>query len=106
MALTSFTFGKVGHNVGGGSMPALVVDGTTQTTENIAPVAGNTQTTATASTVMGGLCGCRVTTDTNVYVSFGSNPNATSDTSRVLVLANQVEYFFILSGYKAAAATA
>lgn len=103
MAITSFTFGKVGYVGGGGVIPALVVDGTL-TTESKTP-SGSNQTTTAVATSAGGASGVRVVTDTSVYVSFGAAPNATSDGGRILILANQSEYFMLPAGYKAAVAT-
>jgi hypothetical protein len=48
---------------------------------------------------------CRVATDTAIYVSFGSAPNAGTDTIRFYMPANTVEYFRITSGSKGACIT-
>jgi hypothetical protein len=45
---------------------------------------------------------CRVATDTAVYVSFGTAPNATSDAGRVFMPAGVTEYFRVGAGYKGA----
>lgn len=103
MALTSFTFGRFGAATGDGLIPALVADDDL-VTEDVATAATNGQTTATAPHV-GGPAICRVATDTTCYVSFGANPDATTDAGRVLMLANTVEHFIVPAGVKGAAAT-
>jgi hypothetical protein len=47
----------------------------------------------------------RIATDTQIYVSFGIAPNASSDAERFLVPAGAVEYFYVKDGDKAAVVT-
>lgn len=103
MALTSFSFGKVGYTSGGGVIPALIVDGDL-VTEDIAPTGTTASTTAVAPEI-GSLAACRVMTDTSVYISFGTAPNAGTDTNRILLLANQTITVLMPAGYKGAAIT-
>jgi len=71
--------------------------------ETETPSGSNAATTAAATASQGF---CRVATDTLVYVSFGSAPNAGTDTLRFLCPANSVSIFRVSSGDKAAVITA
>lgn len=71
--------------------------------ESMTP-AGASAATTIAST--SGQSVCRVATDTQVMVSFGAAPNATSDAIKFLIPAGAVEYFVVQTGWKAAAVTA
>ncbi len=96
MALTQFAFCAIDGNV-----PA--VDARNSSVEVKTPSGSSAATTAAAdrdSTL------CRVSTDTMVYVSFGSAPNATSDTVKFLVQAGATEYFRVRYQDKAAVVTA
>lgn len=92
MAATQFVFCAVNADI-----PAVFTEGATVETET--PSGSNAATTAasTASQTF-----CRVTTDTDVYVSFGAAPDASSDTIRFLLLAGNTEYFRIPAGSKGA----
>ena len=104
MALTHFTFGRADASFGGALTPAMIAG--TFSAEGIAPTGSNQQTTATAPTG-GSIKVCRVSTDTAVYVAFGSSPNAvTGTTARVYVPANAIEYFVVNASDKAAVVTA
>lgn len=96
MALCQFAFCSITNDA-----PAAHVTGAT--CENMTPTATSAPTTASSA---GGQSTCRVATDTAIYVSFGTAPNATSDTVRFLVPAGAVEYFRVQGGYKAAAVLA
>lgn len=95
MALTQFAFGMVNAD-----LPTMFNTGAT--VESEAPSGSNVATTAAATA---GQSICRVATDTAVYVSFGSAPNATSDTIRFFLPANSIEYFRVSVGDKAAVVT-
>ena len=92
MALTQFVFCAVNADI-----PAAFAEGATVETET--PSGSNAATTAAASASQPF---CRVTTDTDVYVSFGVAPNAGTDTVRFLLLAGSTEYFRVRSGAKGA----
>lgn len=101
---TQVTFCRVGVFAFGGVIPALHT-GHKEVSETITASGSNQQTTATMPD-LGGVQGfVRVATDTAIYVSFGTNPNATTDTARLMVPANAVEYFAVAAGAKAAVAT-
>ena len=96
MAITQFCFGALD-----GTSPTI--DARNSIVETKAPTASSSATTAAAdkdSTL------CRVSTDTAVYVSFGSAPNATSDTIKFFVPAGAIEYFRVRYNDKAAVVTA
>jgi hypothetical protein len=100
MAITQFAFGLAPNTE---AFQALDVDSVTA--ESIAPTTSNAATTAVAPSAIGTRKPlCRVATDTTVYVSFGSAPNATSDAKRFLCPAG-VSFFFVKKGDKAAVAT-
>lgn len=106
MAKTQIAFGFVLNNQDATSAPAMLR--TPATCEDITPSGTNAVTTKTAD---GGRfdgdhqpC-CRVATDTQIYVSFGAAPNATSDAERFLVPAGAIEYFYVKDGDKAAVVT-
>lgn len=92
MAIAQFNFGSLE-----GAFPALYVGGTVTEAETIS--GANAATTAAAT---GSQNVCRVVCDTASYVSFGSAPNAGTDTVRFYMPANVVEYFRVKSGDKAA----
>jgi len=102
MALTHFAFSRGGYLGAGGIMPALDFDDIVS--EGIAPSGSNQQTTAEAPNV-GQRPLCLVSTDTAVYVAFGSSPNATTAASRVFVPANAVVGIICNVGDKAAVVT-
>lgn len=93
MPVCQFTFGQMNAD----NLPALFVRGATVEEEAVG--ASNAATTAAAT---GGQTICRVSTDTACYVSFGTAPNAGTDSVRFLLPANAVEYFRIAEGDKAA----
>ena len=92
MAVTQFAFMAVE-----GMFPSGYASGATVETET---PSGSNATTTAAST--GSQNVCRVSTDTAVYVSFGSAPNAGTDTIRFYVPAGVVEYFRVPAGSKGA----
>ena len=93
MALTHFCFGRADASQYGAITQAMVAG--TFSSEGIAVSGSNQQTTVTAPTT-GGIKICRVATDTACYVTFGSNPNASTGTSaRAYLPANAVEYFVV-----------
>jgi len=95
MAFTQFVFGAVQDGT-----PMMYGVGATAETET--PSGVNSATTAAATATQNV---CRVSTDTAVYVSFGTAPNAGTDTLRFFLPANAVEYFRVVSGYKGACIT-
>jgi len=97
MALTQFAFCAVGNDLD------MAVYNAGAQVEAKAPTGTSAATTAAATATQNV---CRVATDTQVYVSFGSSPNATSDTIKFLVPAGQVSFFRVASGNKAAVVTA
>lgn len=96
MALTQFAFMAVE-----GMFPAGYAGGATVESET---PSGSHVATAAAANASQNVC--RVATDTQVYVSFGTAPNAGTDTIRFLVPAGSVEYFRVSSGSKASVITA
>ena len=96
MALTQFAFCPVGedaHDIpyaGGAVVESKTPSGTSGATTAVAPASAKF---------------CRVATDTQVYVSFGSAPNAGTDTVRFLCPANTVNWFRVSAGDKAAVIT-
>lgn len=101
MALTHFSFGITPKDE---DAPAFTAR--SATCEGIAPTSTSAATTASVPATFGNRQPLvRVATDTAVYVSFGTSPNATSDTVRFFLPANCVEYFYVLSGHKAAVVT-
>ena len=107
MAVTQISFCRVGRFEFGSVLPA-VETGYGVTSETIAPDGTSKTTTASAPATPtgGGSPWARVATDTAVYVSFGTAPDATSDTSRLMVPANAVEYFGVTPGHKISVTTA
>src|SRR5262245_56158048 len=107
MATTQFSFCRVGLFQFGNVTP-VVMTGYGVSSESVSVTGSNQQTTAVApeSKTGGGYPFCRVATDTAVYVSFGSNPNALSGTTtRFMVPAGAIEYFAVTPGDKAAVVT-
>ncbi len=96
MALTQFAFCSVGAD------NEIAVYNGGSTVESEAPSGSNAATTAAATATQNF---CRVATDTAVYVSFGSAPNAGTDTIRFFVPANSVQLFRVASGDKGAVIT-
>lgn len=103
MAVTQFAFVQVGVGFESSNIPVPVASSVTS--EHKTPSASNQQTTAT---VPAGLANpmCRVSTDTAVYVKFGTNPDATVTGARFFIPANGVEYFLVKTGEKAAVVAA
>lgn len=95
MALTQFAFGAVAEG-----LPTFYVRGAT--VESVTP-SGTAAATTMAATSAQRIC--RVATDTQVYVSFGAAPNASTDLVRFLVLAGTTEYFRVSSADKASVVT-
>ena len=95
MALTQFAFGAVeGH------FEAMYFAGVT--IETVTPSGTSGATTAAAHAAQNI---CRVSTDTAVYVTFGSSPTASSSAG-LYMPANSVEYFRVKSADKGAVITA
>lgn len=92
MAVTQFAFCAVE-----GLIPSVY--SSNAVVETVTPGGANVATTAASA---GGLNVCRIATDTAIYVSFGSAPNAGTDTVRFYVPANGTEYFRVPVGVKAA----
>lgn len=92
MATAQFAFMPVD-----GSFLYAYANGVTVEAETIS--GSNAATTAAAAASQNV---CRVTVDTACYVSFGTAPNAGTDSVRFLMNANTTEYFRIAAGSKAA----
>lgn len=95
MALTQIAFVAVD-----GLPPAPYAGGAA--VESLTPSGSNSASTAAAKASQNV---CRVATDTAIYVSFGSAPNAGTDTVRFYVPAGSIEYFRVGEGNKAAVIT-
>ena len=102
MATTHFAFGAALSNESANPVPAMQTTGGGIVTEALTPSGSNQQTTGSAPSATSRTPICRIATDTQVYVSFGSNPNASSDTVKFLIPANAIEYFYVKPGDKAA----
>lgn len=96
MAATQFAFGCINADID----EAMFNLGAT--VESKAPTGSNAATTAAANASQNV---CRVATDTLVYVSFGSAPNAGTDAIRFLCPANSVSFFRVSAGDKGAVIT-
>lgn len=92
MAVTQFAFMAVE-----GGIPAAYEQGATVEAET--PSGTNAATTAAAT---GAQNVVRVVSDTACYVSFGTAPNAGTDSIRFYLPANHVEYFRVAAGSKGA----
>ena len=92
MAICSFAFVAISSGVQAADVASASVEAETVSGSNAA-------TTAEAD---GNHQYCRVWTDTDCYVSFGTAPNAGTDTIRFPISAGAVEYFRVKPGYKAA----
>jgi hypothetical protein len=107
LAKTHISFGYVLNNQSATSAPAMLR--TPARCEDVTPTASNVATVKSADGTAFSAAHqpvCRVATDTQVYVSFGAAPNATTDAERFLVPAGTVEYFYVKDGDKAAVVTA
>jgi hypothetical protein len=106
LANTQIAFGYVLNNQDATSAPAMLR--TPVRCEDIAPSGTSAATTKTADGSQFNAdhqpC-CRVATDTQIYVSFGSAPNAQTDAERFLIPAGGTEYFYVKDGDKAAVVT-
>lgn len=98
MASLHVAFVKVGAFVNGGSIP--VSDGESCVSETVTTSASNAQSAA------GTLPFVRVVSDVAHFIAIGSNPDATTATTRFYLPANTVEYFQIEIGNKVAGITA
>jgi hypothetical protein len=106
VATTQFVFGQLGYISAGGHVPALLWD-STMVCESKTPSASASATTAAAPELGGNpRVACRVATDTAVYVSFGSAPNASTDTDRVFLPAGAIDHFMVKAGDKASVVNA
>ena len=92
MAVASFVFCAINADI-----PAPFVIGATSEEETIS--GANAATTASANKSQNF---CEVTVDTASYVSFGSAPNAGTDTIRFFMPAGTTRYFRVQDGYKGA----
>jgi len=92
MAICQFIFGSVQDGP-----PTFNLKGSTVEAETVSGANAATTAAATASQTH-----VRVCSDTACYVSFGSAPNAGTDTIRAYMPANLVEYFPVSIGDKAA----
>jgi hypothetical protein len=92
MAIASFVFCSVNSDI-----PCPYVIGATSEEEAISGSNAATTAAATATQTF-----CEVTVDTASYVSFGTAPNAGTDSVRFFMPANATRYFRVQSGYKGA----
>lgn len=92
MAIAQFNFMTLGTDV-----PAAYAFSANTEAETVS--GSNAATTSAASAVQNV---CRVVSDTACYVSFGSAPNAGTDTTRFFMPASVVEYFIVKAGDKGA----
>lgn len=103
--ITSFTFGRPAGSVHGMQVPALVAG---PTTTEVKTGAGSTTAVAPAGVPVI----CRVSTDTAVYVAFGTTPDATATSpttatgAKIYMPAGTVDYFVVQAGDKGAVAVA
>ena len=105
MSSTQFAFGAVKSNSTRTNAMAMIASSITSETKT--PSGSTASTTAVAADPGGGyLPVCRVATDTQVKVSFGTAPNAGTDATAVLLPAGAVEYFIVAVGDKGAVITA
>ena len=98
MALTQLAFCRVGSIADGVALP--VTNPTGVASEAITPSGSNQQSSAATRGFV------RISTDTAIYVAFGSNPDATTATARFHMPANSVEWFTVGIGDKVAVVTA
>lgn len=92
MAVASFVFCAINADI-----PAPYVAGAVSEEETIAGASAATTAAANASQAF-----CEVTVDTASYISFGTAPNAGTDTVRFYMAAGSTRYFRVQSGYKGA----
>ena len=92
MAYCAFAFVAISSGVQAADVAGAVCE--------VEAVSGSNAATTAASD--GNHQFCRVWTDTDCYVSFGTAPNAGTDSIRFPMSAGMVEYFRIKPGYKAA----
>ncbi len=92
MAIASFVFCSLNPDI-----PAPYVIGATVEAETISGANAATTAAATATQNV-----CEVTVDTASYVSFGTAPNAGTDSVRFFLTAGTTRYFRVQSGYKGA----
>jgi len=92
MAICSFAFVTMTSGVEAPDVASAIVEAET--------VSGSNAATTAASD--GNHQFCRVWTDTACYVSFGTAPNAGTDTIRFPIAAGSVEYFRVKPGSRAA----
>lgn len=97
MAITQFAFSRIESR----AVSAVIADDTVSETKTPSGTNGTTTAAATASRNV-----CRVATDTAIYVSFGTAPNAGTDSGRFYIPAGVVEYFVLDTGWIAAVVTA
>lgn len=100
MAKTQIAFGVVSRTP---NLIALKMG--SLASETLTPSGSNQVTTISAPNFNEAIV-MRVATDTEIYLSTGVNPNATSDTGRVLVSSGVSECFVVEPGHKAAIVTA
>lgn len=103
MALTQVAFGP--FYTADGMTPIMTAADPT-VTQSLAPT-GSSQQTSIMSADTPVMMGCRVATDTAVYVSFGANPDAANDARRFLVTPGSDDFYCLVPpGVKAAVVTA
>ena len=94
MATTTVTFGKIAKD-----FPAMIAS--SMVSETLTPTSSNQQTTAVApaDTLKNGDIVANVATDAQIYVAFGTNPNAlTSTGARKMIPAGGDAYFVVNAG--------
>jgi len=103
MATTQFVFGNEAA-LAAALKGKLIEKQSITATESKTP-SGTAGATTAAAPDDGGQCLCRVSTDTQVYVSFGSAPNAGTDAIRFLLPVGATEVFAVNPGDKASVIT-
>lgn len=93
MATTTVTFGRIAKD-----FPALIAS--SMVSETITPTSANQQTTAVAPTdvLKNGDIVANVATDVQVYVAFGTNPNALTGTGTRKMLPAGSDVYFVVNG--------
>jgi hypothetical protein len=94
-----FSFGRVGPIIAGQLTPSFMPSAS----ETISESGSNQQTDAVAPAGVDIVC--RVVATVDVYVSFGSSPNAGTDANKVYMPALAIEYFAVRAGWKGAVVT-
>lgn len=104
MALTQFLFGVAHMSDIQTPGPWMYARGAVSSDIEPTASAANTDTVAAPRTSPTSPV-CHVTTDTEVYISFGPAPDASSDAGRIRMLANTERTFYVAPGDKGSVVT-